>query len=322
MLYLNSDHLNEIGINWNSLIKVIEDSIDCLRGSDYAQPIKPYLRFHDIKNRIIAMPAFVGGQISMAGIKWIASYPDNIHKKIARAHSVTILNSCESGKPLCTINSTQVSCIRTAAVSGYVLQQFLQNKKNKKLNIGIIGFGPIGKIHLNLVLALLNEQINNIYLFDINGLDADILKRQFDSRVFVKDSWESCYLESDVFITCTVSNYRYINIAPKKGSLQLNVSLRDYDPCVRKFMDVIIVDDWEEVCRQNTDIENMAKYEGLTKEEVHSITEIKSKSLFSSLRTEDIVMFNPMGMAVFDISIGAYYYQMARNLSIGIDLED
>lgn len=57
----------------------------CLANNEFAQPIKPYLRYNNLKNRIIAMPAYAGGECDMAGIKWIASYPDNINQ-IGRAH--------------------------------------------------------------------------------------------------------------------------------------------------------------------------------------------------------------------------------------------
>jgi N-[(2S)-2-amino-2-carboxyethyl]-L-glutamate dehydrogenase len=33
-------------------------------------------------------------------------------------------------------------------------------------------------------------------------------------------------------------------------------------------------------------------------------------------------MFNPMGMAVFDIAIGAYYYKQALERNIGIGMPD
>ena len=35
---------------------------------------------------------------------------------------------------------------------------------------------------------------------------------------------------------------------------------------------------------------------------------------------EKVVMFNPMGMAVFDIAISQYYYSKAKELNIGTDL--
>jgi N-[(2S)-2-amino-2-carboxyethyl]-L-glutamate dehydrogenase len=80
MLYLNEKHIRQIGINWDESISAITEATRCLKENDYSQPIKPYLRFGDLNNRIIAMPAFVGKEFNMAGIKWIASFPKNIEK--------------------------------------------------------------------------------------------------------------------------------------------------------------------------------------------------------------------------------------------------
>jgi N-[(2S)-2-amino-2-carboxyethyl]-L-glutamate dehydrogenase len=65
MLYLNQSDIENIGIDWVSITKVIESTVRRLGENDFAQPIKPYLRYQDLKNRIIAMPAYVGG--SQAG---------------------------------------------------------------------------------------------------------------------------------------------------------------------------------------------------------------------------------------------------------------
>ena len=53
MIYLNEENLKQIGINWNETIEVIEDAVMCLNNKDFSQPIKPYLRYRDLKNRII-----------------------------------------------------------------------------------------------------------------------------------------------------------------------------------------------------------------------------------------------------------------------------
>ena len=130
MLYLNEDHIIEIGINWNKTIDVIEDAVECIASNDFAQPIKPYLRYHDLKNRIIAMPAFTGGNINTSGIKWIASFPDNINIGIPRAHSAVILNNAETGQPNALLNTALASIIRTVSVSGLIIKYFTNWKKS------------------------------------------------------------------------------------------------------------------------------------------------------------------------------------------------
>jgi N-[(2S)-2-amino-2-carboxyethyl]-L-glutamate dehydrogenase len=321
MLYLNTGHIENIGIDWHKLVDVIRNAACVLAENDFAQPIKPYLRYGDPKNRIIAMPAYIGGQNALAGIKWIASFPDNINKGKLRANSVTILNEADSGVPLCTLNTTIVSAIRTAAVSGLVMKEFTKTRSQKYV-VGIIGFGPIGKMHLKMTEALLGDSIDKILLYDIRPINKETVESSMKEKITVCNSWQECYENADIFITCTVSDRPYVDQQPKAGSLQLNVSLRDYTAPMRQHMHIIAVDDWEEVCRQNTDIENMYKTQGLQKEDTVSIVDIACRNALDKRLPGDVVMFNPMGMAVFDIAIGGYYYREAGKKEIGMMMPD
>lgn len=60
MLYLNDRDIREVGLDWPSLVESIETTVRILDSGDYAQPVKPYLRYKNPQNRIIAMPAYVG----------------------------------------------------------------------------------------------------------------------------------------------------------------------------------------------------------------------------------------------------------------------
>ncbi|MBC9932838.1 2,3-diaminopropionate biosynthesis protein SbnB [Chitinophaga qingshengii] len=322
MLYLNADHIREIGIHWEELTDVISNATTALHQEDYAQPIKPYLRYGDPKNRIIAMPAYVGGQSPLAGIKWIASFPGNIYQNKLRAHSVTILNEHDSGIPLCVINTATISGIRTAAVSGVILKKYLANRKDdQQFTVGIIGFGPIGRMHLSMVTAILGDRIDRVLLYDINGVDLTTVDPAVKDKVAVANSWQECYSTADIFITCTVSAAPYVDLPPVKSSLQLNVSLRDYKVEMVRHMDVVVVDDWEEVCRQNTDIENMHKVMGLEKTDTLSIADVVCNDALKGQK-EGVVMFNPMGMAIYDIAVGGHYYQQALHRNVGVVVPD
>ncbi|KIO77371.1 ornithine cyclodeaminase [Pedobacter lusitanus] len=323
MLYLNANTIKEIGFNWEQLTAVIKDAVVQLHANDYSQPIKPYLRFGDPKNRIIAMPAYIGGENPWAGIKWIASFPDNIYKDKLRANSVTILNEHDSGIPRCIINTATISAIRTAAVSGLMVQEFIKERNtDRKLVVGINGFGPIGQMHLRMITSILGNDIEKVLINDLNRIDKSAIDHDIADKVIIVSGWEESYQDADIFITCTVSDAPYINISPKKGSLQLNVSLRDYTVDMKDFMDIVVVDNWEEVCRQNTDIENMHLQKGLLESDTYSIAEIVNKGILDKRETSDVVMFNPMGMAIFDIAVGGYYYREALNKNMGFPLPD
>jgi ornithine cyclodeaminase len=323
MLYLNKNALEYIGIQWQKQLAVIRDTLHVMKDEDVAQPVKPYLRYRNATNRIIAMPAYVGGNISMAGIKWIASFPGNLKKGMQRAHSVTILNEADTGIPLCIFNTALISGIRTAAVSGVLLDEYLKLRPMKTdLRVGITGFGPIGQLHLQMLGAVAEGRELDIRIFDLQGVDVTRIPTHLKEKVTIADSWEAAYEDADIFITCTVSAKPYVNLQPKPGSLQLNVSLRDYVPEYRNWVNMIVVDDWEEVCRENTDIENMHRLTGLAEKDTLTLTNVICDRLLENLDPESVIMFNPMGMAVFDIAIAGNYYHLAIEQKAGVLLED
>ncbi len=323
MIYLNNKNVQELNSNWNNNVQVIEDAISCLSSKDMAQPIKPYLRYGNAANRIIAMPAFVGGSINKSGIKWIASFPNNINKGIARAHSVITLNEAETGIPIGIINSGAISAIRTASVSGFIVNQFMGQRKREKVKVGIIGFGPIGQTHLDMCHALLGNNIESVSMYDLKGVNRDLIDEDLNEKVIEVSSWKEAYTDADIFITCTVSKDRYIDKQPKAGSLHLNVSLRDYKSDVYPwFANAMIVDDWDEICRENTDIEMFYKTQGLQEADVVEIHELLDDDYFASLDKDQAVMFNPMGMAIFDIAMADNYLKLALNRQVGVLLED
>lgn len=321
MLYLNENDIKKIGINWPVIATVIRKACKTMAQEDFAQPIKPYLRYRNKKNRIIAMPGFLGGETELAGIKWIASFPDNINKGIRRAHSVIILNDAGTGQPVSIINTPLISGIRTAGVSGLMVELWLKYNPMSRIRVGMCGLGPIGRLHTEMLFGLLGDRIEMVSIYDIRPCEKTVSELPHADKIRICDTWQEAFSNADIFVTCTVSNGPYINSMPKKGSLHLNVSLRDYVASWIQYADTIIVDDWDEVCRENTDIENMHLDHGLKKQQVYNIVELVAGIGLHQLKQPQTVMFNPMGMSVFDIAVAGHYFTMAEQLSAGTELE-
>lgn len=322
MLYINNDDIRKIKLDWSKVIDVIEKASSCLDNNDYSQPIKPYLRYGDPKNRIIAMPAFIGGEFNSAGIKWIASFPDNIKHGIQRAHSVTVLNQYDTGKPYAFFNTALVSIIRTASVTGSVIRNYFKYNNREKLTLGIIGFGPIGQAHLKMVMSQFGKRISSIRLFDLNGIEKNKIIEEYRKIATVCNSWEEVYENADIFITCTTSSAPYIDKKPKDKALLLNVSLRDFKNDILQYVsNKIIVDNWEEVCREATDIENFHLAGLLNEDGTVSISDVLCQGVMSKMDINSPIMFNPMGMAIFDISVAEYLYQECKRIKAGTELE-
>jgi ornithine cyclodeaminase len=97
--------------------------------------------------------------------------------------------------------------------------------------------------------------------------------------------------------------------------------LRDYKPEALTSVKAVIVDDWEEVCRENTDIEQLHLEQGLTRSGTRTLTDVVCRRSLTGFPEAEPVFFCPMGMAVFDIATAVYYVKKARESGIGIELE-
>jgi ornithine cyclodeaminase len=322
MIYLSEHDICQAGIDWPEIHNAILEAIRLVHAGDFAQPVKPYLRYRNPRNRIIAMPAYAGGPVSIAGIKWIASFPGNVELGLPRAHSVTILNEESTGRPVCIINTARISAIRTAGVTAVVIGEYLRSAiaPSRPPSVGIIGFGPIGQMHAEMCSGLFAGRIGRITVYDPRCL----MEAPDPDRwpgLDVAACWEDVYRSADILITATVSDNRYINLPPRPGSLYCNISLRDFQSGVMERMDRIIVDDWDEVCREKTDIHHLNEERKLFAENVFSFTKDPLESWLDGLDKTGSVMFNPMGMAVFDICVGKHYYEIARCTGTGTVLE-
>ena len=321
MLYLHTQHLKQANLSWNTAIGLMAEAIESMGRNHFSQPIKPYLEFENPSNRIIAMPAYLGQPIGACGLKWIASFPENLEKGIQRAHSNTILNDAETGKPLAFFNTAYISGVRTAAVTGMVIRKLMANRDWQDVKVGIAGFGPIGQLHLAMVLDLLGPQLGKVSLFDLRPIDPSLIPQDAPCHIEVADRWEQAYADADIFMTCTVAKSRWIDREPKPGSLQLNVSLRDYHAAIAMGADVTLVDDWDEVCRANTDIEIMQRDFGLSKADTLDLVTLFREN-HPLPKPDETVMFHPMGLAIFDVILAQAYYRICQRDGIGLTLPE
>lgn len=322
MRFLSEQNIKDLEIDWREIILQIEHAVICMEKGDFSQPIKPYLKFKNSHNRIIAMPAYVGGNVNLAGIKWISSFPGNIMSGKARADCTIILNDPQTGKAVGMIHSPLISMIRTAGVSGLMIKYYKRASPLDGITVGIIGAGPVGKCHYHMCREILKNEIHKILLYDTDIERSKKFKKEAEDVILV-NSWEEAYRQADILITATVSNASYINERPVKKMLALNVSLRDFQiNAVDLKEDAIIVDNWEEVCRENTDIENLYKIKGLAKKDTKTIIDVVCNEYLKYTKKNKMIFFNPMGMAVFDVAIGAYYFDKAEQREIGSVLED
>src|SRR5690349_22480448 len=129
-LYLSQEDVVAAGgTDMAAVIGVIERAFQVKAAGEVFMPPKVMITWGDapgteeLHGRIMAMPAYVGGDFDVAGLKWIPSVPDNPSRNgLPRANALVLLTDRETGLPLAVMDGTVVSAMRTGAVTGVALR--------------------------------------------------------------------------------------------------------------------------------------------------------------------------------------------------------
>src|SRR3954465_14431950 len=98
------------------VVELVEATYRLHGNGDSVNPPSYFLRLPDRpSSRIIALPASIGGDVRVDGLKWISSFPDNGKTGVPRASAVLILNDHDTGYPFACLESSIISATRTAA---------------------------------------------------------------------------------------------------------------------------------------------------------------------------------------------------------------
>ncbi|GME41389.1 MULTISPECIES: tyramine oxidase subunit B [unclassified Pantoea] len=101
--------------------------------------------------RMMAMPAYLGGNFCTAGVKWYGSNIANREKGLPRSILMFTLNDADTGAPLAHMSANLLSAYRTGAVPG-VGARHLARKDSRV--IGLLGPGVMGKTTVAAFIAV------------------------------------------------------------------------------------------------------------------------------------------------------------------------
>jgi N-[(2S)-2-amino-2-carboxyethyl]-L-glutamate dehydrogenase len=274
-------------------------------------PPSYFLRFPDRPDsRIIALPASLGAEDGVDGIKWISSFPSNIETGLPRASAVLILNDPRTGYPYACLESSIISATRTAA-SAALAADWLSRGAARPTRVGFLGTGLIAR-YIHRFLAGTGWSFDEVGLFDAvpdytAGFGGYLRTADESGRLTVHASAAELIRASDLVVFATTAATPHVTDPAlfAHHPLVLHVSLRDLGPEVI-LSATNIVDDVEHCLKANTSPHLAEQRTGNRDFLSGTLPEVIGGTVAVDLGRP--VVFSPFGLGVLDLAVGRYVY--------------
>jgi ornithine cyclodeaminase len=296
------------------IVELVEATYRLHGAGDTVNPPSYFLRFPDRPtSRIIALPASVGGQVGVDGLKWISSFPSNVEAGLPRASAVLILNDHDTGYPFACLESSIISATRTAA-SAALAADWLTRTRPRPTRVGFFGTGLIAR-YIHTFLAGTGWSFDTVGVYDVSAKSAEgfcgYLRQSgaagSGSQVTVHRGPEELIRSSDLVVFATIAGEPHVTDPDWFGHhpVVLHVSLRDLAPRVLLGA-ANVVDDVEHCLKAGTS--------------PHLAEQLTGNRDFLDGTLDDVmtgrvdppadrpVIFSPFGLGVLDLAVGKYVY--------------
>lgn len=284
-------------------------------------PHSTFLRFPEAAaNRIIALPAFLGDGFEVAGVKWIASFPGNVQRGMARASAVLILNSCSTGRPEAILESSLISAKRTAASAAAAARALTGGARPRR--VGLIGTGVINFEVARFLRAAL-PGADRFLVFDLDRQRAEAFAASL-GRTFAGAEVELADAASTVLAECELVSFATTAARPHvadlsacpPGAVVLHVSLRDLSPQAILASDNV-VDDADHVCRAETSVHLAEQLTGSRGFIRCTLADILAGAAPPRDQAGRTAVFSPFGLGILDLAVGKVAFDLALSQGQG-----
>jgi N-[(2S)-2-amino-2-carboxyethyl]-L-glutamate dehydrogenase len=300
------------------IVELVEATYRLHGAGDSVNPPSYFLRFPDRPlSRIIALPASIGGDLRVDGLKWISSFPENVAAGIPRASAVLILNDHDTGYPFACLEASIISATRTAA-SAALAADWLSRGRPRPTRVGFVGTGLIAR-YIHTFLTGTGWSFDEIGVHDLSadsaaGFSGYLQQSGTAGEVRVYDSAEALIGSSDLVVFATVAAQPHISQVSwfDHNPLMLHVSLRDLAPEIL-LASTNIVDDVEHCLKADTSPHLVEQLTGNRDFLAGTLNDVMAGRV--TIPADRPVIFSPFGLGVLDLAVGKYVYDKLASSS-------
>jgi ornithine cyclodeaminase/alanine dehydrogenase-like protein (mu-crystallin family) len=316
------------GLEMGPTIEVVREALRLHAVGDTRLPFKPMIRWGDgldseeREGRIMAMPAYVGGAMDVAGLKWIPSVPDNPARGLPRGIGLIVLTARETGLPLAVMDGTVVSAMRTGAVTAVACTLLAPPGAAAA---ALLGAGVQARTQLMALREVLSS-LREVRVWDVaEGRAAEFCRReahQGGPEMIPMGDPEPACRGADVIVPVTMAPVPYVP-PDWVGPGTLFVSISSLDPTVELIgrSDVLVCDAWEhESGHASRPFARALAAGAVRREQVLELGELVAGRRQGRTSAEQRVFVSPIGLAIEDVAAAHRVYLRARDHGLGTPL--
>jgi len=273
-------------------------------------PPKQYLNFVKEKGDLRIMPAY-SLTLKLAGTKIVNVHPENRKKKMKTVMATIVLNDIKTGTPLCLMDGTYITGLRTGAASAISIKYLA--RKNAK-TVGFMGGGS--QVHYQIAAILGIKNFDEIAVCDINPQSIKELKRTLireKIRVKIKEAGPKEVAQKDILITITPSSVPIVKkewVRPGTHICAIGADAHGKQELESEILKnaKIVVDEFKQAAHSGEI--NVPLEKGIIKEKdlYGSLGEIISKKKKGRLGDDEITIFDSTGLAIQDLYLAGFIY--------------
>ncbi|MBU4312545.1 MAG: alanine dehydrogenase [Candidatus Omnitrophica bacterium] len=317
-LILDSNTIRRL-IGIKDAMKAIEKVFRYFGQGKTEMPPKIYIHLDKYKGDFRAMPAYVEG-LKSSILKWVNVHPENKKKGLPTVMAIIILSDPRNGYPLCIMDGTYATALRTGAAGG-IAAKYLARRDSRTL--ALLGCGAQAKTQLAALCEVF--AIDKVNTWDIKRSQSlSFLKgiRALGLKTRISNSVRDCVKDCDIVVTTTPSRSPLVKLEWLKKGVHINAigadakGKRELDVRILKRAK-IVVDSWEQASYSGEINVPLARGE-LSKKDIYAdIGEIVTGKKKGRTSADEITLFDSTGLAVQDVAIADVIYRKAVEARAG-----
>ena len=306
----------------DACIPLMREALAAFSRGNAVQPLRSLLRLPDGSGLLGLMPAYLGEPRSF-GLKVVSVMPGNRGTGYESHQGVVLLFGVLHGEPLAILDASAITAIRTAAASAAATDALARRDAG---DLALLGCGTQARTHLAAMAAV--RRLRRVRVWSRTRANALVFAREASAttglEIEVKETAEEAVHGADLVCTVTSAREPVLHGAWLAPGTHVNAAgacfatHRELDSAaVRRAR---FFTDCRESCLVESGDFRIALNEGAIAAEhlLGEVGEVFEGTLLGRLSSEDVTVYESLGIAVEDLASAHAIHQRALATAKGV----